>query len=157
MAAIEIITESETETRAVGEKIGGILKTGDFVCLSGELGAGKTTLVKGIVKGLGVPVGVMVSSPSFAIVNEYPGRGFTIFHMDAYRLGDEDDMLGAGYEDYISRGGVIIVEWPERIAGLIPKNALWIKMWRSSANEEKENMRTIDIETRKSEDADSRG
>jgi tRNA threonylcarbamoyladenosine biosynthesis protein TsaE len=145
---IRITAISADETRVVGEKIGRMLTVGDVVCLSGELGAGKTTIVKGIVNGLGVKTEAV--SPTFTIVNEYGGgygeeNGPTVFHFDAYRLGGSDEMEEIGFEDYFDRNGVILIEWPERIAGLIPENAVRIRMDRDP-DPDKEEVRLITIE-----------
>lgn len=119
---------SENDTKRIGEAIGARLKPGSVVALSGELGAGKTTLVKGIAKGLGVRDENDVSSPTFTLIHEYKGR-CPVFHIDWYRLaavsGPDEDMAG----ECIDRiDAVTLVEWAERAPELLPKDALRIRL-----------------------------
>ena len=109
-----IITNSENETVIEGEKLGRILKPGAVVALYGELGAGKTAFTRGIAAGLGI--GMTVSSPTFTIVNEYPGDT-PLFHFDMYRLESENELFDIGWDDYHDRGGVCVVEWSEKVPG----------------------------------------
>ena len=98
------------ETIALGEEFGKTLKSGDIVCLTGDLGAGKTTFTKGIAKALECvyePV-----SPTFNIVNEYPGR-LNVYHFDLYRLHSVEDLYSIDIDSYLFAGGVCIIEWPE--------------------------------------------
>lgn len=112
----EIYLESEAATQLVAEKIGAILKSGDCLVLTGELGAGKTTFTKGIAKGLGIEQ--MVKSPTYTIVREYRKGRVPLFHMDVYRLEDGGDDLGL--EDYFDADGVTIVEWGKLITPELP-------------------------------------
>jgi tRNA threonylcarbamoyladenosine biosynthesis protein TsaE len=129
--AWEIVTRSPAETAAVGKALAGILRDGDLVLLHGDLGAGKTTLAKGIASALGV--GDVVSSPSFSLVNEYD-TGLTaaasrLFHLDLYRLWDENDLESIGFDDLVaSADGVVLVEWPERAATFLPERYLMIEL-----------------------------
>jgi tRNA threonylcarbamoyladenosine biosynthesis protein TsaE len=131
MPAWEIVTQSPAETIAVGQALAGYLYDGDVVLLHGDLGAGKTTLAKGIAAALGV--GDVVSSPSFSLVNEYD-TGLAVpvsrlYHLDLYRLQDEDDLASIGFDDLVaSTGGVVIVEWPERAATVLPERFLLIEI-----------------------------
>lgn len=109
---MEYITHSETETEALGEKFAQQLRGGDIVALYGDLGAGKTAFVRGAARGLGSHS--RVTSPTFTIVNEYDGR-IPLFHFDMYRLGGADELFGIGWDDYLARGGVCIVEWSENV------------------------------------------
>jgi len=121
---IDFSSRSADQTRQLGAHLGGTLKRGDVICLQGDLGAGKTTLVQGIAHGWGSRDSV--SSPTFIIVNEYRRDDeIKLFHMDAYRL---DSMPEAEEIDLDSMltDGVLIVEWPERMDGLIPTERLWI-------------------------------
>ena len=106
------------ETEKIGAAFAGRLKPGDFVALRGDLGAGKTTFVRGVASVL-CP-GEPVSSPTFAIVNEYEGD-IPLIHMDAYRLTGEDDLSSVGYDDYLGRDAVMLVEWSENLPEL-PEN-----------------------------------
>jgi len=98
-----IITNSESETIAEGEKLGRKLKSGAVVALYGDLGAGKTAFTRGIAKGLDITMNV--TSPTFTIVNEYPGK-IPLFHFDMYRLESENELFDIGWDDYQERGGV---------------------------------------------------
>ena len=129
--AWEIITHSPAETVAVGRALAGYLLDGDMVLLHGDLGAGKTTLAKGIAAALGV--GDVVSSPSFSLVNEYdtgPAAAVSrLYHLDLYRLQDEGDLASIGFDDLVaSAGSVVLVEWPERAATVLPERFLLIEI-----------------------------
>jgi tRNA threonylcarbamoyladenosine biosynthesis protein TsaE len=110
----EIITSSEEETTAAGERLGSVLRAGDIVLLYGDLGAGKTAFVRGLARGLGAPADD-VSSPTFTLVQEYHGR-VTLFHVDLYRLepAEVDDL---GLEELVLGDGVVAIEWAERWTG----------------------------------------
>ncbi len=112
---------SVDETWEIAREFAGELKGGDVVCLEGDLGAGKTTFTQGLASCLGAKRAV--TSPTFCLVVEHPTDKFLLVHMDLYRLHDEDDVLAIGWEDYLSRGAVLFVEWPSRAGDLIPENA----------------------------------
>ncbi|MDD4879655.1 MAG: tRNA (adenosine(37)-N6)-threonylcarbamoyltransferase complex ATPase subunit type 1 TsaE [Candidatus Omnitrophica bacterium] len=118
-----VTTATAEETIRLGEKIARRLKPGDLVALSGELGAGKTTLVKGIAKGLGVKNYRYVNSPSFVLVKEYKGK-VPLFHFDIYRLNNLKDIEDIGYEDYLARDGVVVIEWSGKMGRILPKKRL---------------------------------
>jgi tRNA threonylcarbamoyladenosine biosynthesis protein TsaE len=125
-----IVTESAAETAAVGRALAGYLQDGDVVLLHGDLGAGKTTLAKGIASALGIRE--VVSSPSFALVNEYDTESAAVsrlFHLDLYRLQDENDLASIGFDDLVaSARGAMLVEWPERAATALPERYLLIEI-----------------------------
>jgi len=108
----------EGGTREFGLTLAGKLKAGDIVALVGDLGTGKTALTKYIGEGLSVKE--EITSPTFTIINEYKSGRLPLFHFDAYRLDDEDEMLELGYEEYFFGSGVTVVEWADKVAGLIP-------------------------------------
>jgi tRNA threonylcarbamoyladenosine biosynthesis protein TsaE len=108
------ISHSPAETESLGEQFGREARRGLVIALSGELGAGKTQLVKGLARGLGIAV--RVHSPTFTLVNEYAGGRLRLFHMDLYRLETRGQILSAGLEEYLQPDGVAVVEWAERIA-----------------------------------------
>jgi tRNA threonylcarbamoyladenosine biosynthesis protein TsaE len=110
----EFVTRSSEETIQFGRELGAQLKPPVLVLLSGELGAGKTTLTKGIVSGAGAAREEEVTSPTFTLVHKY-GNGKRIFHVDLYRIGDFHDLETLGLEDVLSEPGVVIVEWPDRL------------------------------------------
>ena len=114
-------THDESETWAVAKQFAATLRSGDVVCLEGDLGAGKTTFTQGLCAALGAKR--TVTSPTFCIVSEHPATDFLLVHMDLYRLHGEDDVLQVGWEDYLSRGAVLVVEWPDRAGSLIPSDA----------------------------------
>lgn len=106
------ITKSEQETEALGERLAAALPAGSVVAMYGELGAGKTALVRGMARGLGLDC--RVSSPTFTIVNEYLGDR-PLIHFDMYRLSGADELFEIGWEDYLSRGAICAVEWSENV------------------------------------------
>ena len=122
-----ITTHSPEETRSLGERIGALLRSGICIALRGPLGAGKTQLVKGIATGCGVPNDVMVNSPTFVIINEYPGR-LCVHHIDAYRLSGGDELVALGFEEMVQSGAVVIVEWADRVALVVPEDHLCVSL-----------------------------
>lgn len=120
----ESITRSPEETIALGEKLADDFAAGDIICLEGDLGAGKTHLVKGIAKGLGIDPHA-VQSPTYTLINEYKGR-LSLYHFDCYRMESPQEALEIGAEEYFYGDGVCVIEWPERITPLIPPEALWM-------------------------------
>jgi tRNA threonylcarbamoyladenosine biosynthesis protein TsaE len=106
------ISHSPAETEALGETWGRQAQSGLVLGLSGDLGAGKTQLVKGLARGLGITA--RVHSPTFALVNIYTGGRLTLFHLDLYRLETRQQILGAGLEEYLRPDGVAVIEWAER-------------------------------------------
>ena len=111
------ISHSPEETESLGESWGRAADEGLVICLCGELGAGKTRLVKGLARGL--RISDRVQSPSFALVNIYTGGRFTLYHLDLYRLETREQILAAGLEDYFQPTGVAAIEWAERWFGTI--------------------------------------
>ena len=119
-------SRSAGATRSLGRKLGRLLKAGDVVALEGDLGAGKTELVRGACDGAGVPP-AEVSSPSFAIVASHRGR-IPVHHADLYRIGDEDELYGTGFGDLVGGDGALLVEWADRIPGALPEEKLTIRL-----------------------------
>ncbi len=120
-------TKSVEETWELARKFALTLKSGDVVCLEGDLGAGKTTFTQALADALGFAG--RVTSPTFCIVQEHRAKeGVStaaplLVHMDLYRLDTEDDVLAIGWEDFLERGAILVVEWPERAGSLIPADA----------------------------------
>ena len=110
-------TSCAEETKAVGFLLGQCARAGDVVMCSGPLGAGKTTLVQGFARGLGISPNVYVRSPTFTLVNEYHGS-VPLFHFDFYRLEDCDEVWDIGFEEYLQAGGVVIVEWADKFPAI---------------------------------------
>jgi tRNA threonylcarbamoyladenosine biosynthesis protein TsaE len=115
------ISHSPAETESLGEKFGRAARHGLVIALSGELGAGKTQLVKGVARGLGI--GARVHSPTFTLVNEYGGGRLRLFHLDLYRLESRGQILAAGLEEFLQPDGVAVIEWAGRIAECGVRNA----------------------------------
>ncbi len=120
-------SNSDAETVEFGEKIASFLREGDVLALIGELGSGKTWLTKGVALGLGVSPQLVVTSPSFALVNEYEGRCL-LYHMDVYRLQSVSEFIAAGLEEYLYSGGVIVMEWADRWPEILPKETLKVTL-----------------------------
>ena len=121
---ITVTTASAEETIAFAEKIGAMIKGGDIIAYKGGLGAGKTTFTRGLAIGMGLPD--EVSSPTFALVNEYRGKALTLYHFDMYRIMNEEALETTGFYDYLSDDCVIAVEWSENIADCLPKNIITV-------------------------------
>ena len=126
-----VITSNEAETICEGEKLGRVLAPGSVVALYGELGAGKTAFTRGLASGLGIRSSV--SSPTFTIVNEYPGC-IPLFHFDMYRLDSENELFDVGWDDYLERGGVCAVEWSEKVHGAFPPDTIIVKLENLGGN-----------------------
>ncbi len=122
-----ITTRSPEETHSFGRRLGEVLEPGLCVGLTGPVGAGKTRLVKGIAAGASVPRSVMVNSPTFVIVNEYPGR-LILYHVDAYRLHGVAELAAVGFGEMIRSDGAVIVEWADRVAAAMPDDHLAVRM-----------------------------
>jgi tRNA threonylcarbamoyladenosine biosynthesis protein TsaE len=118
-------TSAPEETESIAAVIGSMLSSGDVIVLTGDLGAGKTTFVRGLARGLGVTIGV--KSPSFAIHLRYPGR-IPLHHLDLYRLKDARDLAELGLEDVLEQEGVTAVEWGERLGEWLPERAIHVRV-----------------------------
>jgi tRNA threonylcarbamoyladenosine biosynthesis protein TsaE len=121
-----LTTRSARRTAQLGERLGRALAPGDVVALVGELGAGKTQLVRGVCAGAGVPARE-VASPTFAVVATYHGR-IPVHHADLYRLADEDELHATGFMDLLGGPGAVLVEWADRIPDALPRERLEIRL-----------------------------
>lgn len=119
---VTLSSSSEEDTRAIGRALGEVLRPGDVVALSGDLGAGKTVFCKGVGLALGIPEDRVVS-PSFTIVTEHQGR-LPLFHIDVYRLSSALEAEGIGLEEILGGEGVCLVEWAEKIGNLLPNHCI---------------------------------
>ncbi len=136
---MEIVTNNFEETKLIGKKIADIIKNNkelfsQIILLTGDLGAGKTVLVKGIANGLGIDF--EITSPTFNLINEYennPG----LLHMDFYRIDTKEELLGLGIEEYIAREDIKAIEWPQLVFDYVSDDFLYIKIKRLSENQRK--------------------
>ena len=135
---MEYITNSPSETEAVGAALARVLQPGTIIAYRGDLGAGKTAFTRGLARGLGVREAV--TSPTYTIVNEYLGGRMPLFHFDMYRLGSEDELFDIGWEDYLERNGICAVEWSENVWGAM-EDAIFVTITRLD-----EDTRKIEIE-----------
>jgi tRNA threonylcarbamoyladenosine biosynthesis protein TsaE len=134
---MDFFSRGPEQTRRIGRRLGGALQAGDVICLQGDLGAGKTTFVQGIANGWGSLDSV--SSPTFIIVNVYRrGDEARLFHMDAYRLDSTPEAEELDLDSMLAQGPLLI-EWPERMDGLVPDERLWISL--EHINEEEREMK----------------
>ena len=122
---IELISNSAAQTVEIARLIGEKAKDGDLFALSGELGSGKTCFTKGLAQGLGVSAEYQITSPTFTLINEYPAR-CKLYHFDVYRLNNYSELEDLGYEEYLSGDGIVVIEWAEKIAKLIPGDSIFI-------------------------------
>ena len=137
--ALVFQTSSTSETIRMGKRLGRLLQPGDVVALVGELGTGKTQFIKGLAEGVGVGRTTYVSSPSFTLINEYPGR-IPFYHIDLFRLESEKEADGLGLEEYVCGNGITAIEWADKIPSLLPDELLWVKIHYTG-----ENTRTLEI------------
>lgn len=122
-----MISHSVNETISIGRKIAKNLQKGDILCLSGQLGSGKTMLVKGLAWGLGIDKDKIIS-PTFVLIREYNRVKIPFYHFDLYRLKTPEEILILGYEEYLYADGITAIEWPERLKYLLPKEYLKIEL-----------------------------
>ena len=127
MAEGEVVFESHSveQTLELGRRLGAALRPGMVVALVGTLGSGKTHFVKGVARGNGTPANVIVNSPTFVIVNEYPGR-LELQHIDAYRLHGAGELSDIGFEEMVAGEGAVLVEWADRVEEILPDDHLHI-------------------------------
>ena len=128
-------THSRTETENLGATLANSISAGTVIAMRGDLGAGKTCFTSGFARGMGYNGDV--NSPTFAIVNEYIGGKYKIYHFDMYRVTSWEDLYSTGYFDYLESGGVLIVEWSENIASALPDNAIIVTIENIGENDRK--------------------
>lgn len=130
---IKITTHSPEETIRAGEKLGSLLGPGDMIAYKGGLGAGKTTFTRGIAIGLGL--GDNVTSPTFALVNEYRGDKMNLYHFDMYRIENGDDLESTGFYDYPFEENAAVIEWSENIVDFLPDSTIYVTIDTLGENE----------------------
>jgi tRNA threonylcarbamoyladenosine biosynthesis protein TsaE len=123
----EIISKSAGATYRFGKALGKLLRPGDLVAFTGDLGAGKTCCIQGIADGLGIQERGIVTSPTFTLIQEYQAK-IPIYHFDVYRFTREDEIYDLGYEEYFYGEGVTLIEWAERIRAFLPAEYLAIHL-----------------------------
>ena len=125
---LDFVSSSEDQTVRLGVRLGELLQSNDLICLSGELGSGKTAMARGIGRGWGTAL--RVTSPTYTIINEYPRLhdGRILYHLDCYRIESAMDAESIGFDDILMTNGALMIEWPEQIESLLPENRVWISM-----------------------------
>jgi tRNA threonylcarbamoyladenosine biosynthesis protein TsaE len=136
---VRLISEDPRETFSLGKVLGENLHAGDIVALLGDLGAGKTCFTQGVARGLGVPESYRITSPTFTLLHEYPGR-FLLYHLDLYRLSGIRDLEELGYEEYCGGNSILVIEWAEKIIDTFSDEAIFVSLSYLD-----ENKREIDI------------
>ncbi len=131
----DFFSHSPAETEAFAENLAKQLNGGEVIAFSGNLGMGKTCFVRGLARGLGFCG--EVTSPTFAIINEYIGGSLPLYHFDMYRVTGWDDLYSTGYFEYSESGGVLAVEWSENIEAALPEDAIRVEICAISENERK--------------------
>lgn len=133
MKTIKLRLESEAKTKKFGIGLGKLAGEGDVICLDGELGSGKTTLTQAIALGAGVDQNCYVTSPSFNIFHEYPGK-VPLYHMDFYRLTNSDDVMEMGLDEYFYGSGLTVIEWAGKALDILPRDRLSIFLTGNGQN-----------------------
>lgn len=123
---ITLYSGSEAETFSLGQKLAEYLIGGEVICLSGDLGAGKTVFAKGLAAGLGIAE--EVSSPTFTILQSYSEGRLLLHHFDLYRLSIPEELEDIGFDEVLAEGGVVLIEWAEQFWERIPADAIWISL-----------------------------
>jgi tRNA threonylcarbamoyladenosine biosynthesis protein TsaE len=125
---LDIISHSVEQTRRLGTRLGSLLRAGDIVCLSGDMGAGKTAFAAGVGKGWGAKT--PLTSPTFNLIHEHVREKDSqrLFHLDCYRLETALDAENIGLDDVLNGRGPVILEWPEHIESILPKERLWVEL-----------------------------
>lgn len=122
----KFISKSPAETEEIGQKLGESINSGCVIAYRGGLGMGKTCFTRGLARGLGSYD--TVTSPTFALINEYPSGRIPLYHFDMYRVSGWEDLYSTGFFDYIDEGGVIAAEWSENIENALPDNTVYVQI-----------------------------
>ena len=136
-------TETSAQTENIGYRLAKSVKYGSVIAMFGDLGAGKTAFTRGFAKGMDIQADV--SSPTFALVNEYRGNGKTLYHFDMYRISGWDDLYSTGYFDYLDMGASLIIEWSENIEAILPENCIRVTITKTD-NPDERNIEIIGAE-----------
>lgn len=130
-ASLELVLHSRGDTRRLGRRLADCLTLGDLVLLEGDLGAGKTFLARAIARGLGVPSAIRVTSPTFDLVHELPGR-LPLLHVDLYRLDESSSLTDLGLAERIGTDAIVLIEWGARFADALGSEGLWLSLMASA-------------------------
>lgn len=136
---MELWTNSVEETMDIGRKLGELVESGTTICLTGDLGTGKTHFTKGFARGLGITDNI--TSPTFTLINEYAEGRLPFYHFDVYRVHDTEEILDIGYEEYVYGKGVTLIEWADLIEAILPDEFIHVKIEKTAS----ENQRRITI------------
>ncbi len=128
-------TESPAETEKIGERLAASVPYGSVIAMFGDLGAGKTAFTRGFARGMGINADV--SSPTFALVNEYTDNRKTLYHFDMYRISGWDDLYSTGYFDYLDEGASLLIEWSENIEAVLPENCVRVTISKTEKSDER--------------------
>lgn len=140
---LEFISRNQAQTERIGVRLARLCQAGDVICLAGQLGAGKTCVVRGMARGLGIST--PITSPSFVMIREHrvPGSSLRFYHIDLYRLQTLEEAIALGLEEYLHGDGICAIEWPERIEQLLPPQHLWIEVRYGEENQRSLLMKAI--------------
>lgn len=136
-------TDSSAQTEKIGFRLAKSVRYGSVIAMFGDLGAGKTAFTRGFAKGMDILCDV--SSPTFALVNEYRGGGKTLYHFDMYRISGWDDLYSTGYFDYLDTGASLIIEWSENIEAILPEDCVRVTITKTD-NPDERNIEIIGAE-----------
>lgn len=135
MSTFKIKSCSVEETISLAKKLGSTITKGTTICLTGDLGTGKTHFAKGVAEGLGITSSI--TSPTFTIVNEYHTGRLPLYHFDVYRVHDADEILQVGFEEYIYGEGITLIEWADLIESILPDEFLQVKIEKNQTENER--------------------
>lgn len=143
-----VVTRSATETERLGERLGALLESGVFIALYGDLGGGKTCFTRGLVAAVAPQSRNLVASPTFAIMNEYPGTR-PVYHFDFYRLSGCSEILELGFDDYFDGVGICVAEWAERLGDLMPPRHIRIEFEQAGGDDRRITLTasTVDLQS----------
>jgi tRNA threonylcarbamoyladenosine biosynthesis protein TsaE len=132
---MELWTDSVEETMEIGRKLGELVESGTTICLTGDLGTGKTHFTKGFAKGLGITDNI--TSPTFTLINEYADGRLPFYHFDVYRVHDPEEILDIGYEEYVYGKGVTLIEWADLIEAILPDAFIHVKIEKTDREDQR--------------------
>jgi tRNA threonylcarbamoyladenosine biosynthesis protein TsaE len=133
--ALTFHTTTADDTRVLAERLGRLLQPNDVLCLIGDLGVGKTTFTQGLALGLGLPPDEPVNSPTFTLIAEHHGGRLSLYHFDVYRLLDSSGLYDLAFDEYLDAGGVVVIEWANKIADALPDDRVDITLTAAGENE----------------------